>query len=43
VAARNLKNQMILVRSAKIEAIGANLAIPSAATVIDLSHYRVVF
>jgi imidazolonepropionase-like amidohydrolase len=42
VEGRNLKNQMILVRSAKIEAIGANLAIPSAATVIDLSGMTVL-
>src|ERR1700719_190478 len=32
------KDQIILVESGKIKAIGANVAIPAGAEVIDLSH-----
>jgi len=42
VAGRSLKNQLILVRGAKIEAVGANLTVPEGATVIDLSGMTVL-
>jgi imidazolonepropionase-like amidohydrolase len=37
-----LTNQTILIRDNKIEAVGANLAIPPNAKIIDLSHYTVL-
>ncbi len=42
VAGRSLENQLILVRGAKIEAVGANLSVPDGATVIDLSGMTVL-
>ena len=42
VAGRSLKNQLILVRGAKIEGVGANLTVPDGATVIDLSGMTVL-
>jgi imidazolonepropionase-like amidohydrolase len=42
VAGRSLKNQLILVRSEKIEAVGADLEVPDGATVIDLSGMTVL-
>ncbi|HEV1995310.1 MAG TPA: hypothetical protein VGR03_13355, partial [Candidatus Acidoferrum sp.] len=41
-AGRVLTNQMLLVRGAKIEAIGEHLAVPAGATVIDLSKMTVL-
>jgi imidazolonepropionase-like amidohydrolase len=41
-AGRVLANQIILVRGKKIEAVGANLAIPDGAKVIDLSKMTVL-
>ncbi len=42
VSGRLLTNQVILIRNGKIEAIGENLAIPSGATIIDLSKMTVL-
>jgi imidazolonepropionase-like amidohydrolase len=42
VAGRRLKNQLILVRGAKIEGVGANLAVPEGTPVIDLSRMTVL-
>jgi imidazolonepropionase-like amidohydrolase len=42
VAGRSLKDQLVLVRGAKIEAVGANLIVPRGATVIDLSGMTVL-
>jgi len=42
VAGRRLKNQVILVRNAKIEAVGARLAVPDGAVVIDLAGMTVL-
>jgi imidazolonepropionase-like amidohydrolase len=42
VAGRSLENQLILVRRAKIEAVGAGLEVPDGATVIDLSGMTVL-
>jgi imidazolonepropionase-like amidohydrolase len=42
VAGRSLKDQLILVRGAKIEAVGANLTVPDGATVVDLSGMTVL-
>jgi imidazolonepropionase-like amidohydrolase len=39
---QTLAKQIILVRGAKIEAVGSNLAIPDGATVIDLSNMTVL-
>jgi imidazolonepropionase-like amidohydrolase len=41
-AGRVLSNQIILVRGAKIQAIGANVSIPVGAPVIDLSNMTVL-
>src|SRR6266568_5529741 len=41
-AGRVLTNQMILVRGGKIEAIGEHLAVPPAATLVDLSKMTVL-
>ena len=41
-AGRVLANQIILVRGMKIEAVGADLAIPDGAKVIDLSKMTVL-
>ncbi len=41
-AGRVLANQMILVRGGKIEAIGEHLAVPPAATLVDLSKMTVL-
>jgi imidazolonepropionase-like amidohydrolase len=41
-AGRVLANQIILVRGTKIEAVGANLAIPEGAKVVDLSKMTVL-
>ncbi len=41
-AGRALANQIILVRGTKIEAVGANVAIPEGAKVIDLSKMTVL-
>jgi imidazolonepropionase-like amidohydrolase len=41
-AGRVLSNQIIVVRGAKIAAVGANVAIPEGATVIDLSKMTVL-
>lgn len=41
-AGRILANQIIVVRGTKIEAVGANLAIPDGAKVIDLSKMTVL-
>ena len=41
-AGRVLANQIILIRGMKIEAVGANLAIPDGAKVIDLSKMTVL-
>jgi imidazolonepropionase-like amidohydrolase len=41
-AGRVLTNQLLVVRGGKIEAVGANLAIPAGATVIDLSKMTVL-
>ena len=41
-AGRVLASQIIVIRGTKIEAVGANLAIPSGATVIDLSKMTVL-
>ena len=41
-AGRVLSNQIILVRGAKIDAVGANLAIPDGAKIIDLSAMTVL-
>jgi imidazolonepropionase-like amidohydrolase len=41
-AGRVLTNQLILVRNGKIEAVGENLAIPSGATIVDLSKMTVL-
>jgi imidazolonepropionase-like amidohydrolase len=41
-AGRVLTNQIILIRGTKIEAVGANLAIPDGAKVIDLSKMTVL-
>jgi imidazolonepropionase-like amidohydrolase len=41
-AGRVLSNQIILVRAAKIQAIGANVSIPVGAPVIDLSNMTVL-
>jgi imidazolonepropionase-like amidohydrolase len=42
VAGRSLKNQLIHVRGAKIEAVGTSLKVPDAASVIDLSGMTVL-
>jgi imidazolonepropionase-like amidohydrolase len=42
VAGRSLKNQLILIRGAKIEGVGTNLTVPDGATVIDLSRMTVL-
>ncbi len=42
LAGRVLSNQIILVRGTKIEAVGANLAIPDGTKVIDLSNKTVL-
>lgn len=42
VAGRCLSNQLILVRDAKIESVGANLTIPHDASIIDLSKMTVL-
>ncbi|HTV98284.1 MAG TPA: amidohydrolase family protein [Steroidobacteraceae bacterium] len=42
VAGRSLESQTILVRGAKIEAVGADLTVPEDATVIDLSAMTVL-
>jgi imidazolonepropionase-like amidohydrolase len=42
VAERKLKNQLIVIRGTKIEQIGANLAVPDDATVLDLSGMTVL-
>ena len=39
---RTLANQIILVRGAKIEAVGSNIKIPDGATLIDLSKMTVL-
>ena len=41
-AGRVLANQMILVRDGKIEAVGEHLAVPTGATLIDLSKMTVL-
>jgi imidazolonepropionase-like amidohydrolase len=41
-AGRTLSNQIILIRDAKIEAVGANLVIPTDAKIIDLSKMTVL-
>ena len=41
-AGETLNNQVILVEGARIKAIGADIQIPSGATVIDLSHSTVL-
>jgi imidazolonepropionase-like amidohydrolase len=41
-AGRVLANQIILVRGTKIQAVGANLAIPEGATILDLSKMTVL-
>ena len=41
-AGRTLTNQLILVRGAKIAEVGANLAIPEGAQIIDLSNMTVL-
>jgi imidazolonepropionase-like amidohydrolase len=41
-AGRVLTNQVIIIRGKKIEAVGANLAIPDGAKLIDLSHMTVL-
>jgi imidazolonepropionase-like amidohydrolase len=41
-AGRVLKNQIILVRGGKIEAIGENVAVPAGATLLDLSKMTVL-
>ena len=41
-AGRLQTNQMIVVRGAKIEAVGENVAVPAGATVIDLSKMTVL-
>jgi imidazolonepropionase-like amidohydrolase len=41
-AGRVLSNQIIVLRGAKITAVGANVAIPEGATVIDLSNMTVL-
>jgi imidazolonepropionase-like amidohydrolase len=42
LAGRVLANQIILIRGTKIEAVGANVAIPDGAKVIDLSNMTVL-
>jgi imidazolonepropionase-like amidohydrolase len=42
VAGRSLKNQLILIRGAKIEGVGINLMVPDGAAVIDLSRMTVL-
>jgi imidazolonepropionase-like amidohydrolase len=42
VSGHLLTNQTLLIRKGKIEAIGENLAIPSGATVLDLSKMTVL-
>jgi len=42
VSGRTLANQVILIRGTKIEAVGANVAIPDGASVIDLSTMTVL-
>jgi imidazolonepropionase-like amidohydrolase len=42
VTGRSLRNQLILVCSGKIEAVGADLEVPDGATVIDLSGMTVL-
>jgi imidazolonepropionase-like amidohydrolase len=42
LAGRVLANQIILIRGKKIEAVGANIAIPDGAKVIDLSKMTVL-
>jgi imidazolonepropionase-like amidohydrolase len=42
VAGRSVKNQLILVRGAKIEGVGPDLTVPDGATVIDLSKTTVL-
>jgi imidazolonepropionase-like amidohydrolase len=42
VAGRSQKNQLIIVRGAKIERVGANFTVPDDATVIDLSRMTVL-
>jgi imidazolonepropionase-like amidohydrolase len=42
VAGRSLKNQLVLVRSGKIQAVSADLEVPTGATVIDLSGMTVL-
>ena len=37
-----LANQVILIRGAKIDAVGANIAIPEGANIIDLSKMTVL-
>jgi len=39
---RELDNQIILIRGSKIEAVGANVAIPEGAAIIDLSKMTVL-
>jgi imidazolonepropionase-like amidohydrolase len=39
---RELDNQIILIRGSKIEAVGANVAIPDGAAIIDLSKMTVL-
>ncbi|HME38074.1 MAG TPA: amidohydrolase family protein [Steroidobacteraceae bacterium] len=41
-AGRVLSNQVILIRGTKIEAVGANLAVPNGAKIIDLSNMTVL-
>jgi len=41
-AGRTLTNQLILVRGTRIEAVGAQLAIPEGAAVVDLSNMTVL-
>jgi len=39
---RLLTNQLILIRSGKIEAVGEHVTVPTAATVVDLSKFTVL-
>ena len=39
---QTLANQIILIRGAKIEAVGSNIKIPDGVTVIDLSNMTVL-